>query len=99
MLRNVTEKKAPYVARYHHHENVRVGSQEFDIESHVRRRINLTGSEKLKISSQTDSSDDSHKLNQFTNRVHRRLIVKDVGQPIWTVDSPLRLLKALKDCI
>ncbi|KAI9613537.1 hypothetical protein H4Q26_010144 [Puccinia striiformis f. sp. tritici PST-130] len=35
----------------------------------------------------------------FINRVHRRLVLKDVGQPIWTVDSPVRLLEALEDCI
>ncbi|OAV89908.1 hypothetical protein PTTG_05626 [Puccinia triticina 1-1 BBBD Race 1] len=42
---------------------------------------------------------DSVVPNEFVNRVHRRLVLKDVGQPIWEADCPVCLLKALEDCI
>ncbi|POW09947.1 hypothetical protein PSTT_06393 [Puccinia striiformis] len=37
--------------------------------------------------------------NPFINRIHRRLILKDVGNSIWEVDSPVALLEALEGCI
>ncbi|KAA1122851.1 hypothetical protein PGTUg99_000731 [Puccinia graminis f. sp. tritici] len=96
MLRIVTEKKVPHVARYHHHEDVCVDGKMVDIKSHVRRGADFQNCEKL---TNKEKPDDLNVQNEFINRVHRRLILKDVGKPIWTVDSPLRLLEALESCI
>ncbi|KAA1106276.1 hypothetical protein PGT21_032400 [Puccinia graminis f. sp. tritici] len=93
MLRDVTENNVPHVARYHHHEDVHVAGNSVDIESHVRRGANFQTCQTIKI---TDEPNDPQVPHGFINRVHRRLILKDVGQPIWTVDSPVHLLKALE---
>ncbi|KAA1122855.1 hypothetical protein PGTUg99_002314 [Puccinia graminis f. sp. tritici] len=96
MLRIVTEKKVPHVARYHHHEDVCVDGRMVDIKSHLRRGADFQNCEKL---TDKEKPADLNVQNEFINRVHRRLILKDVGKPIWTVDSPLRLLEALEGCI
>ncbi|OAV88624.1 hypothetical protein PTTG_11737 [Puccinia triticina 1-1 BBBD Race 1] len=98
ILRDVTEKNVPHVVRYHHHETVHVASQIVDIESHLRGGINFKSGEEIRP---TDASDDLQEQESkgFINRVHRRLVLKDVGQPIWTVDSPIHLLEALEGCI
>ncbi|KAI9600960.1 hypothetical protein H4Q26_000754 [Puccinia striiformis f. sp. tritici PST-130] len=46
-----------------------------------------------------ENSEDLNPPNRFINRFHRRLILKDVGEPIWEVGSPLRLLEAIEGCI
>jgi hypothetical protein len=96
MLREVTKKNLPHVVRYYHHEDVCVDGKIVDIESHVRRGANFQNCRKIPIN---EKPDDPNVQNEFINRVHRRLILKDVGQPIWKVDSPLRLLEALEGCI
>jgi hypothetical protein len=96
MLRIVTEKKVPHVARYHHHEDVCMDGKTVDIKSHIRRGAAFQKCEKL---TNKEMPDDPNVKNEFINRVHRRLILKDVGKPIWTVDSPLHLLEALEGCI
>jgi hypothetical protein len=96
MLCNVTEQKTHHVARYHHHEDVHVASERVDIESHVRGGIDFKNGQKIQT---TGVSVDPQVPNDFINRVHRRLILKDVGQPIWTADSPVALLEALEGCI
>jgi len=37
--------------------------------------------------------------NATTNRVHRRVILRDYGEPIYTASSPSTLLAALEGCI
>ncbi|EFP93001.1 FunK1 12 [Puccinia graminis f. sp. tritici CRL 75-36-700-3] len=96
MLRKVNKKNLPHVVRYHHHEDVCVDGKIVDIESHVRRGPNFQNCQKIPIN---EKPDDPNVQNEFINRVHRQLILKDVGQPIWKVDSPLRLLEALEGCI
>ncbi|KAA1136797.1 hypothetical protein PGTUg99_004198 [Puccinia graminis f. sp. tritici] len=44
MLRIVTEKKVPHVARYHHHEDVCVDGKMVDIKSHLRRGVDFQNS-------------------------------------------------------
>ncbi|KNE97122.1 hypothetical protein PSTG_09548 [Puccinia striiformis f. sp. tritici PST-78] len=97
MLCEITKKNIPHVARYHHHQDVRVDGQIVDIESYVRRGVNFQICQKIAITEESD--DDREVKNEFNNRVHRRLILKDVGKPIWTVNSPVRLLEALEGCI
>ncbi|POW05459.1 hypothetical protein PSTT_09708 [Puccinia striiformis] len=96
MLRDVTVQNIPHLARYHHHEDVYVANQLVDIEPHVRGGINYRSGQKFQSS---DVSADSQEPTDFTDRVHRRLILKDVGKPIWTADSPVRLLEAIEGCI
>ncbi|KAI9612291.1 hypothetical protein KEM48_004307 [Puccinia striiformis f. sp. tritici PST-130] len=82
MLCEITKKNIPHVARYHHHQDVRVDGQIVDIESYVRRGVNFQICQKIAITEESD--DDREVKNEFNNRVHRRLILKDVGKPIWT---------------
>ncbi|KAA1107311.1 hypothetical protein PGT21_009769 [Puccinia graminis f. sp. tritici] len=96
MLREVTEKNIPHMARYYHHEDVQVANQIVDIESHVRAGIIFRNGQTIETTSESVNSNHS---DEFTNRFHRRLILKDVGEPIWKVDSPVRLLEALEGCI
>ncbi|PLW29529.1 hypothetical protein PCANC_22664 [Puccinia coronata f. sp. avenae] len=67
-----------------------------DIKSHVWRRINFQSCETLKIAEELNGPQVS---NEYVNQVHRRLILKDLGKPIHTVDSPVCLLGALEGCI
>jgi hypothetical protein len=96
MLCEVTEKNVPHMVRYHHHEDVEVANQRVDIESHVRAGINFNSGTAFQT---TNAPLNRQQPNGFTNRVHRRLILKDVGQPISTVNSPVHLLEAFEGCI
>ncbi|OAV88480.1 hypothetical protein, variant [Puccinia triticina 1-1 BBBD Race 1] len=96
MLRKVTTQNARNVARYHHHEDVHVASQQVDIRSYVRGGADFELCTKMRL---TNESHDPLVPNKFTNRVQRRLILKDVGEPIYHVDCPIRLLEALEGCI
>ena len=51
-------------------------------------------SKRLHSSSPTKSSADT-----VQNRVHRRVIVEDCGDPIYKATSPATLLAALRDCV
>ncbi|KAA1097608.1 hypothetical protein PGT21_013148 [Puccinia graminis f. sp. tritici] len=96
MLRDVTAQNVSHVARYHHHEDVCVDGKKVDIESSVRKDLNFKSCPKLRT---TQASVESQEPNGFTNHVHRRLILKDVGQPICGVDGPIHLLEALEGCV
>ncbi|OAV91267.1 hypothetical protein PTTG_04856 [Puccinia triticina 1-1 BBBD Race 1] len=96
MLREVTEKDVHYVARYYAHEDVLVHGTVVDIESHVRRGAEYKGGKKIGFDVKPE---DPQVKNECTNRFHRRLILKDVGVPIYEVHSPARLLEAFEDCI
>jgi hypothetical protein len=45
LLREATEKDVVNVARYFHHETVRVGGQDDDIRTNVRRGLDITKAE------------------------------------------------------
>jgi hypothetical protein len=94
MLRKVTEKEVPHVARYHHHEDVKVASQIVDLKSYVRADLDFESCEKIQVTDEW-----SEESLEFSNRVHRRLILRDVGQPIWKVKGPAKLLEAFESCI
>ncbi|EFP91159.1 FunK1 9 [Puccinia graminis f. sp. tritici CRL 75-36-700-3] len=96
MLRDLTARDVPNVVRYYHHEDVHVATQIVDIKSYVRGDINFESKSKIQIVKTPIAQQEQ---NHFTDRVLRRLILKDVGVPIWKVDSPLRLLEALEGCI
>ncbi|KAA1093124.1 hypothetical protein PGT21_025928 [Puccinia graminis f. sp. tritici] len=100
MLCHVAEENLPHVARYHHHEDVQVAGQIVDLESYVRAGIDFRSGEKIQLLV-TDERVDRHKepKEKLTNRIHRRLILKDVVQPICEVDGPVELLEALEGCM
>ncbi|KAH9458991.1 hypothetical protein Pst134EA_019143 [Puccinia striiformis f. sp. tritici] len=95
MLCDMTKKNMPHVARYYHHQDVEVAGKKVDIQSYVRRGANFQSGQRTN----TNQLDNSEVQNVFTNRVHRRLILRDVGEHISKVDSPVALLEALEGCI
>jgi len=96
MLRDLTNKNIPHVVQSYHHETVHMASRLDDIETHVRGGIDFRSGRPIQT---PDMPTDPDEPSKFTNRVHRRLILKNVGQPIWEVDSPAHLLEALAGCI
>ncbi|KAF7861835.1 hypothetical protein EAF04_007717 [Stromatinia cepivora] len=74
----------------------------------VRKDRNSGSSGVKRLSSQTDAplpsskrscSASSTKGNALSNRVHRRVILRDYGEPIYNASSQAALLNALKECI
>ncbi|KAI7948268.1 hypothetical protein MJO29_009933 [Puccinia striiformis f. sp. tritici] len=87
-------RNLPHVVRYHHHQDVTRAGKRVDIASHVRSGLKFEGCTTLRAKTGPEEP-----KNVFTNRFHRRLILKDVGQPIRKVKTPARLLEALEGCI
>ncbi|KAK1657764.1 hypothetical protein BDP55DRAFT_698805 [Colletotrichum godetiae] len=135
LLREVTDKGIVNVARYYHHETVRVRETDDDIWNNVRHGLDITaatnyrpgrqippskmvkddsrkgrpGSSKKRPSSQIDSALPPSKrscsmsptkvASTSPNRVHRRIILRDYGKPIYEASSRSALLAALVCCI
>ncbi|ROW06356.1 hypothetical protein VPNG_07510 [Cytospora leucostoma] len=140
LLRKVAEKNVVNVARYHHHETVRVGGQIDQVQENIRRNLDITDAERIEsrtpvasptasttgtsqqyrsgdsiasslkqMSSQLDSAlpaskrarsrSQSKPTEPPSDRVHRRVIVRDYGEPIYLASSPSALLDALGGCI
>lgn len=139
LLREATEKGAINVARYYHHETVRVGGQDDDIRTNVRKGLDITKAEnytakkpvppplplsttgrrasrrdgsssvagRKRSSSCTDAPmppgkrtcSSSPTKPAITNRVHRRVVVRDYGKPICKASSRVSLLAGLEGCI
>ncbi|KAH9444510.1 hypothetical protein Pst134EB_024771 [Puccinia striiformis f. sp. tritici] len=97
MLCHVATRSLPNVARYHHHEDVHGNSKTVDIKSYVREDLEFMKCEKIEICGQSDEVKEPK--NVFINRVQRRLILKDVGRPIWEVKTPVHLSEAHEGCI
>lgn len=136
LLREATGKRVKNVARYFHHETVRVGGQNDDIRANVRKGLDITKatnyqSEKpmpppsttghrasrrdgsssaagrkrsssctglpMPPSKRTCSSSPTKPV--ITNRIHRRVIVRDYGKPIYKASTRISLLAALQGCI
>ncbi|OAV91702.1 hypothetical protein PTTG_27886 [Puccinia triticina 1-1 BBBD Race 1] len=91
---DVARHNLPHVAQYYHHEDIHVASQQVDIESYIRGRTDFKAGKPILLTKKTYDPPVT-----FINRVHRRLILKDVGQPIFHADCPIRLLEALEGCI
>jgi hypothetical protein len=136
LLREATEKDVVNVARYFHHETVRVGGQDDDIRTNVRRGLDITKAENYtsrkpmpppsttgrRVSRRDGSSSlAGHKRSSsctdaplppskrtcsssptkpaIANRVHRRVIVRDYGKPVYRASSQTSLLAAFEQCI
>jgi hypothetical protein len=136
LLREATEKRVKNVARYFHHETVRVGGQDDDIRANIRKGLNITKATNYKPekpmpppstnihrASRRDRSSSAAGRKRsssctglpmppskrtcstsptkpiITNRVHRRVIVRDYGKPIYKASTRISLLAALEACI
>jgi hypothetical protein len=137
LLREATEKGVVNVARYYHHEIVRVLGTDDDVRSNVRKGLDIMKAENYRpgcsmislstsaagsrkgrsstaalkrSSSQTDAplppskrscstSPTKAGSNALPNRVHRRVILRDYGKPIYRASSRAALLTALEGCI
>ncbi|KAI1088319.1 hypothetical protein F5B19DRAFT_472032 [Rostrohypoxylon terebratum] len=136
LLLKVTKKGVLNVARYYHHETIRLPNGNVDdIQHGIRKGLDITkasnyrsqhpdppqDSDTLRISqdsvtgqkrssSQTGAplpsnersfSESLTKVDRGTlpNRIHRRVIVRDYGQPIYKASSLAVLLAAFDGCI
>ncbi len=139
LLQDVTDKKVINVARYYHHETVRVGGEPDEVHRNVRGGMNLTEATNYRplrsiplpttivitdlrkgrsgsaagtkrSSSQAgaplpaskrscSASPTKGSSNLPPNRIHRRVIIKDYGKPLYEASSPQVLLRALEGCI
>lgn len=135
LLREATDKGVINVARYYHHETVRVGDADDDVARNVRKGLDVSKATNyrpdrsmLTPSTTTDdvarSSGGSGKRSSSEagaalppskrscpaspakastdgrpNRIHRRVIVRDYGKPVYEASSRPALLAALEHCI
>ncbi|KAG8407789.1 hypothetical protein J3459_022550 [Metarhizium acridum] len=139
LLQEATEKGVTNVARYYHHETVRIRRIDDDIQNNVRKGLNVTkatssepkrtslsnvggtmsrisrkgrssSSGVKRLSSETDAAMPPSKrscsasliepsLDVSLNRIHRRVILQDYGEPIYKASSHSALLNALASCI
>ena len=139
MLREATGKDVVHVARYYHHETVQVGGMDDDVQSNIRKGLDITratnyrpgrsgltpsisasmassrsnsttagvkrsssqAGASLPPSSKRSCSVSSRKASSdaLLNRVHRRIILRDYGRPIYKASSRSALLTALEGCI
>lgn len=136
LVQEATEKGVINVARYYHHETVRVNGLDDDIRNNVRKKLDVTkatnyrpGRQMLsstasrvsrkgrsssagvkRPSSETNSdlppskrscsvSPTKPSVEALPNRVHRRVILRDYGKPIYKASSRVALLAALEGCV
>lgn len=139
LLREATDRGVTYVARYYHHETVRVGGHDDDIRESVRKGLDITKaanyrpeismlppstaghriSRRDRSSSSTPgrkwsssctgaplppskrpcSSSLTKRGTRELNRIHRRVVVRDYGKPIYKASSRVAMLDGLIDCI
>lgn len=102
MLREVTDKGALNVVRCYHHETVQVRGEDDDVLNNVRQQLDITtASNYYGPGSQMPSSKQSTAASskKARNRIHRRIILRDSGKPIYEASSRMTLLEALEGCI
>lgn len=139
LLYEATKNGVDNVARYHHHETVRIDNQDDDVLNNVRKGLDVskavnypnqssaritgsgairksrgssTGTAGVKRSSsqagagttlphskRLRSSSKTPSNKPLPNRVHRRIVLRDYGRPIYEASSRSALLRALEGCI
>ncbi|KFG81455.1 serine/threonine-protein kinase Sgk2 [Metarhizium anisopliae] len=139
LLQEATEKGVTNVARYYHHETVRIRRTDDDVRNNVRKGLDVTKATNFqpkrtlpsnvggtvsrisrkerssssgvkRPSSETDAalppskrsysaSPTKPSLDVLSNRIHRRVILRDYGEPIYKASSRAALLDALEGCI
>jgi len=136
-LLKAAERGVDHVARYYHHETVRVGGKDDTIVGNVRKELDIRGAEnaykmiaKMKKEEEKKKDEDlvrslSQLMAQTTapalattapafastapkenkeetpmrDRVHRRVVLRDYGQPLYKASSRVALLAALESAI
>ncbi|TGJ85252.1 hypothetical protein E0Z10_g3496 [Xylaria hypoxylon] len=137
LLQQATHQKVTNVARHYYHETVCVQNKDDDIQSNVRRGLDITRASNYRTgharnlqaltvdaisrnsstsskrsSSQTGAllppgkrsrlgsvSLTKHDNKPLPNRIHRRIVLCDYGEPIYKASSRAALLGALEGCI
>ncbi|KAJ8131534.1 hypothetical protein O1611_g2086 [Lasiodiplodia mahajangana] len=127
LLQEATAQSVTNVVRHYYHETVRVHGKDDDIQSNVRKGLDITrasnyqtrrNSQTLDVeltsrdnsigskrpSSQTGALLPPNKRSRLgsaslTNRIHRRIVLRDYGKPIYKASSRVALLNALEGCI
>ncbi|QLI74381.1 uncharacterized protein G6M90_00g113480 [Metarhizium brunneum] len=138
LLQEATEKGVINVARYYHHETVRVRGGEDDVRSSVRQALDVTKAENYRpsrpmqpsgmrassVSRKGRSSSGGVKrpssdlgvalpptkrtcstsptklgMDALSNRIHRRVILRDYGKLVYKASSRVALLAAMERCI
>lgn len=138
LLREATEKGVINVARYYHHETVRVDTADDDVAKNVRQGLEVSKATNYRVgrprltpstgangtlrqgrnssagvkrpSSETaeslpaskrsrSASPEKASVDAPANRVHRRVVLRDSGKPIYKASSRAALLAALEGCI
>ncbi|KAF5126255.1 hypothetical protein E5D57_010951 [Metarhizium anisopliae] len=139
LLQEATEKGVTNVARYYHHETVRIRCTDDDIRNNVRIGLDVTKATNFqpkrtlpsnvggtvsrisrkgrssnsgvkRPSSETDAalppskrsysaSPTKPSLDVLSNRIHRRVILRDYGMLIYNASSRVALLAAMERCI
>ncbi|EQL02155.1 serine/threonine-protein kinase Sgk2 [Ophiocordyceps sinensis CO18] len=146
-LKEATQARIVNVARYYHHETVRSCGADDDVESNIRKKLDVTkatnyptgsvssaagsgrgnGAGVKRPLSKSDAASPPRKrfkrpscqidaallpsprsssaslveasVKALPNRVHRRLVLQDYGEPIYKASSRVALLVALEGCI
>ncbi|KAK0704195.1 hypothetical protein B0T21DRAFT_397094 [Apiosordaria backusii] len=95
LLREVTSKGVVNVARYYYHETVQIRGTDDDVRttSSTQTGASLPHSKRACLVSPVKAGGD------LSNRVHRRVILRDYGKPIYKASSLTSLLAALDGCI
>ncbi|KAH6881086.1 serine/threonine-protein kinase Sgk2 [Thelonectria olida] len=134
LVQDATEKGVVNVARYYHHETVRIRGADDDVRSNIRKGLDITKATNYRPGRPmlpSSASGSSHKgrsssagvkrpsseidtalppnkrscsptkasVDAPANRVHRRVILRDYGKPIYKASSRAALLAAMEDCI
>ncbi|KAK2738278.1 hypothetical protein FQN57_007141 [Myotisia sp. PD_48] len=139
LLQEITKREVKNVARYYHHETVRVRGADDDIHDGVRRGIDIAkagnhstdasrpvlsrrGSRVIRKGGQSSSTSrkrsstsadlqtrpnkrpstsrtKTNPSDTVSNQIHRRVVVRDYGKPIYEASSRVTLLEALEGCI
>ncbi|KAI1461839.1 hypothetical protein F4805DRAFT_475192 [Annulohypoxylon moriforme] len=86
LLQEATNKNVVNVEQYYHHYTIQVHGINNDIQSNVWKGLDITTAE-------------NYRPQRSTNRIHRRVIIRDYGKPICEASSRAALLSALEDCI
>jgi serine/threonine protein kinase len=123
------------VARYYHHETVRIRGRDDDVKNNIRAGMDIRDAVNHRAENSITSSRTSVRVGRTTsiasrkrsssyadtplppskrscstspvkrqtitapNRVHRRIVLRDFGKPIYKASSRASLLSAMKACI
>ncbi|KAK3364743.1 hypothetical protein B0T24DRAFT_418960 [Lasiosphaeria ovina] len=100
LLREATGKGVANMARYYYHTTVQVNGTDDDVRSNIRKGLDIPKQSVVSPSKRSNSAslikaDD----DMVSNRVHRRIILRDYGKSIYKASSRAALLAGLEGCI